>query len=189
MSSLKRQVSSSSYFSSFFSIITYNSSVSLYLIHFRLWTKGSQGNSNFDTFKCSYENLLNSSCHFPNHELVILQILHDSSLSWNILGCLSQTLHILHKREQSKCNFFYILVLRSKFITVLSFLKQKISFSSNFPPPFGIMRHISSMLFLAETLYTLNKSSLSKYKFGEISPELSKNWNFALWWALFVEIV
>ena len=56
----------------------------------------------------------------------------------------------------------------------MSFLKQKISFSSNFAPLFGIMRHISSILLLAETLYTFSKSSLSKYTFGEISPEQSK---------------
>ena len=71
-------------------------------------------------------------------------------------------------------NFLDFLVLGSKFTKFLSFLKQKISFSSNFAPLFGIMRHISSILFLAETLYTFSKSSLSKYKFGEISPEQSK---------------
>ena len=42
--------------------------------------------------------------------------------------------------------------------------------------------------FLAETLYTFSKSSLSKYKFGEISPEQSKVSNFALWWVPFVKI-
>ena len=53
---------------------------------------------------------------------------------------------------------------------------------------FGIMRHNSFTLFLAETLYTFSKSSLSKYKFGEIPPEQSKVWNFALWWVPFVKI-
>ena len=32
------------------------------------------------------------------------------------------------------------------------------------------------------------KSSLLKYEFGEISPEQSNVWNFALWWAPFVKI-
>ena len=75
------QVDSSLDFSSFFSVITFNSSVSLQLMHFLLWTKGSHENTNFDTFKCSDENLPNSACHFPNHKSVFLQILHDSSVS------------------------------------------------------------------------------------------------------------
>ena len=56
-----------------------------------------------------------------------------------------------------KVQIFYFLVLRSNFTKFLSFLKQKISFSSNFAPLFGIMRHNSSILFLAETF---SKSSL-----------------------------
>ena len=35
-------------------------------------------NTKLDIFKCCDENLLNSSCHFPNHKSVFLQILHDS---------------------------------------------------------------------------------------------------------------
>ena len=94
---------------------------------------------------------------------------------------LGQMLYTLHRETNQSGNFLGFLVLGSKFIKFLSFLKQKISFSSNFAPLFGIMRHISSILFLAKTLYTFSKSSLSKYKFGEISPEQSKVWNFALW--------
>ena len=47
-------------------------------MHFLLWTKGSHESTNFDTFKCSDENLLNSPCHFPNQKSGLLQILHDS---------------------------------------------------------------------------------------------------------------
>ena len=53
-------------------------------MHFLLWTKGSHESTNFDTFKCSDENLPNSSCHFPNHKSVFLQILHHFSVSWKI---------------------------------------------------------------------------------------------------------
>ena len=65
-------------------------------------------------------------------------------------------------------------MLGSKFTKFLSFFRQQISFSSNFASIFSIMRHNSSVFFLAETLYTFNKRSLSKYKFGEISPEQLK---------------
>ena len=37
-------------------------------MHFLLWTKWSHENTNSDTFKCSDENLPNSSCHFPKHK-------------------------------------------------------------------------------------------------------------------------
>ena len=84
MSILKRQVSSSSIFVSFFIIMTHNSTVNLKLIHFLLWRKGSYQSSNFDTFKCSGENLQSSSCHFPSNKSVFLQILHHSSISWKI---------------------------------------------------------------------------------------------------------
>ena len=84
MSLLKRQVSSSSIFISFFIVMTHNSTVNLKLIHFLLWTKRSYQSSNFDTFKCSGENLQNSSCHFPSNKSVFLQILHHSSVSWKI---------------------------------------------------------------------------------------------------------
>ena len=42
---------------------------------------------------------------------------------------------------------------------------------------------------LAEILYILNKRSLSKYRFGEISCEQRKVWNFTLWWVPFIQII
>ena len=65
--------------------MTHKSPVNFRLIHFLLWTKGSHGSPNFDTFQCSGENLRNSSCHFPKHKLVFIQILHHSSGSWDII--------------------------------------------------------------------------------------------------------
>ena len=40
------------------------------------------------------------------------------------------------------------------------------------------MRHHSSIISLAKTLYTFSKSSLSMYKFGEISPEQFESLKF-----------
>ena len=84
MSILKWQVNSSSNFSSFFIVITVNSSVNFQFMNFLLWTKGSHQFPNFDTFKCSGENLSISSCHFLNHKPVFLQILHHFSVSCKI---------------------------------------------------------------------------------------------------------
>ena len=72
LSILKRQVSSSSIFVSFFIVTTHNSSVNFKIIHFLLWAKGSHQSSNFDNFECSGENLPNSSCHFPSSKSVFL---------------------------------------------------------------------------------------------------------------------
>ena len=95
-------------------------------MHFLLWTKGSH-EANFDIFKCSDENLLNSSCHFPNHKSVFLQILHDSSVSWNMLPCtfLGQTLHTLHKRNQSKCKLFRLFGAQIKIHQILVIFETK----------------------------------------------------------------
>ena len=86
LSILEWHVRSSSNFASFFIVMAHNSSVNFKLIHFLLWTKGSHQSPNFDTFKCSGENLPNFSCHFPNHKSVFLQILHYSSVLWKISG-------------------------------------------------------------------------------------------------------
>ena len=140
-------------------------------MHFLLWTKGSHESTNFDSFKCSGENLPYSSCHFPNHKSVFLQILHHSSVSWKItpLYFLGQTLNTLDNRNQWKCRFLRLRVLRSKFTKSLSFLKQKISFSSNFASIFRVMRHNFFLI-----LFTFNKRGLLKCKFGEILCEQSK---------------
>ena len=84
MSVLKWQVNSISNFASFFIVITQNSLLSFKHIHFLLCIKGSNESPNFENFVCSGENLPNSSCHFPNHKSVFLQILHHSSVSWKI---------------------------------------------------------------------------------------------------------
>ena len=111
---------------------------------------------------------------FPNLKSVFLQILHDFSIMKYNSSVLFYIKRCILCTKGTSASFLDLLVLGSKFPKFLSFLKQKISFSSNFVPLFITMRPISSILFSAETLCTFSKSSLSKYKFGEIS----------LWWAL-----
>ena len=48
---------------------------------------------------------------------------------------------------------------------------------------------ITPLYFFSWNVIYFNKSSLSKYKFGEISLEQLKVWNFALLWAPFVKII
>ena len=76
---LKRQVSSSSIFISFFLVMTHKSSVNFKVIHFLLWPKGSHQSSNFGTFECSGENLPNSLCHFPSNKSAFFYVTKDNS--------------------------------------------------------------------------------------------------------------
>ena len=103
MSILKWQVNLSSNFTSFFIVMTYNSSINFKLIHFLLWTKGSHQGPNFDTFKCSRENLPNFSYHSLNHKSVFLRILtakYDSSVLFYLIK------YILCSKEPIKLKTF-----------------------------------------------------------------------------------
>ena len=150
-------------------------------MHFLLWTKGSHESTNFDTFKCSDENLPNSSCHFPNHKSVFLQILHDSSVSWNItpLYFFRSNVAYFAQKRPIKVQFFRLFSARIKFHQILVIFETKNSF---FFICTTLQYHETQFLcnFLAEISYTFNNRSLSKYKFGEILPEQSEVWNFAL---------
>ena len=140
-------------------------------MHFLLWTKESHENTNFDTFKWIWWKFAKFLMSFSKPQV---------SFSWNfawLFSIMKYNSPVLFKVERcilcakgtnQSATFLDFLVLRSKFSKFLSFLKQRISFSPNFAPLFGIMRNI-----LAETLYTFSKNSLSKCKFGEISPEQS----------------
>ena len=125
--SILKQVNCSSDFSSFFSVISYNTSVSLLLMHFLLWTKGSHENINFDIFKCSDENLPNCSYYFPNYKSVFLQILHDSSVSWNILLCIFFRSNVVYfaQRDESKCKFFRLFSARIKIHQIRVIFEKK----------------------------------------------------------------
>ena len=56
MSFLESRVSFSSNFTSFFSVIRYNSSVLFHLNLYMLWTKEALQSANFQTFEWSHEN-------------------------------------------------------------------------------------------------------------------------------------
>ena len=166
---LKRQVNSSSNFASFLIVMTNTSPVNFKLTHFQLCTKESHQSSNFETFKGSGENFPNSSCYFPNHKLVFLQILHHSLVSWKItpLYFLDQTLHTFHGRDKSKCKFLRLLSAWIKIHQILISFETTNQFFFNFC--INIQCHETQLLctFLAEILCTFNKRSVSRYKFGE----------------------
>ena len=147
-------------------------------MNFLLETKVSHESTNFDTFKCFDENLPNSSCHFPNHKSVFLQILHDSSVSWKItpLYFFSWNSYILRiKGTNQSTNFLDFWVLGSKFTKLLSFLKQQIGFSSNFISLFSTMRHNCTFLaefYILSTKWAYQSTNLVKFHLSSQKSEI-----------------
>ena len=71
---------------------------------------------------------------------------------------LAQTLHNFYKSSPSKCKFLDFLLLGLKFTKFLmSFFKQKVSFSSMFGSLFSVMRDNSSVLFQLKLYMLLTK--------------------------------
>ena len=132
MSILKREVSSSSSFVSFFIVVTHNFSVNFNIIHFLLWTILTLSSAVVKIAK-----LPNSSCHFPSNKWVFIQILYPSSVSWKITP-----------QNFFSSNNIYLLkrsVLKWKFLRLSS---ARIKIHSNSLPrdksiPLKILRHSS----------------------------------------------
>ena len=81
---------------------------------------------------------------------------------------LGQTLHTLHKRDQSKCKLFSLLSSQINIHQILVIFETTNQFFFKFC--ITLQCHETSLLytFLAKSFYSFNKRSLSKYKFGEI---------------------
>ena len=144
MSDLNWQVNCSSTFALFFIVMTHNPPVKFKLIYFQLLTKESRQSPNFETFKCSSENLPNSSCYFPNYKFVFFQILHDCLVSWKItfLGSKfaektkqSATVETFEGSDQNSPNFCHfwdnISVFLQIRLSILSAIKHNSSELSN----------------------------------------------------------
>ena len=127
-------------------------------------------NSQFWHFQVFWWKLSNFSCHFPNHQSVFLQILHNSSMSWKITPLYffrSIVIYFAQGTNQS-ANFWDVWVLRSKFTKLLSFFKEQVSFSSNYVSLFSVLRNNSSALFELNFYILSAKGAYQKYKFNEI---------------------
>ena len=97
------------------------------------------------------------------------------SLKYFATGCRSNVIYTLYKRDQSSAKFLDFLVLLSKFTKFLAFLKQKVSFSSNFAPLFSIMRHNSSVqkFYILLTKGAYQSTNLVKFQLSSQKSEIS----------------
>ena len=152
MSILKRQVNSSPNFASLFSVMKYDS---LYLfsssnIYFA--QKESIKVKLFGSFECLCQNLSNSSCQFWNGKSIPLQILHHSSVSWNMSPLYffsSKNMYFASKMLIKVKIFRDIRVLGSKFVKFLmSSLKRQVISSLNITSFFIVMTQSFSVNFL-----------------------------------------
>ena len=111
MSTLKRQVNSSSNFASSFIVMTNNSPVNFKLIHFLFWIKEFHQSSSFETFMCFGENFQNFACHFWKQKSVFLQNLDQYSVPSNItpLYFFSSNIIYFGQMQPIKVHIFEIL--------------------------------------------------------------------------------
>ena len=132
---LKWQVNFSSDFSSFFRVITYNSSVSHVVCGSCIFYYDQKDPMNLIL---TFSNVLIKICQISH---VIFQTTIQfffkfcmNLLSWNILLCtfLGQTLYTLHKRDQSKCKFFRLFSAQIKIHQILVIFETKNKFLFKF---------------------------------------------------------
>ena len=93
-----------------FIIMIHKSIINFKLIHFLLWIKEFHQTPNFETFECSCENLLTSSCHFWKNKSVFLQILHQISVPQNLTLLCFLSLNIIYfgQKQPIKVQIFEI---------------------------------------------------------------------------------
>ena len=149
--------------------MTYNSSANFKLMRFLFWTKGSHQSPNFDNFKCPGENLPNFSCHFSNQKSVFLQILHHSSMPWKITPLnffSSNNIYLLTQKGPIKVTLF-----ETSECSGQNFSNSLCQFWNNKLIPYKTLYHssVSWKITLAQKIYTLFKSSASKWKFLRLS--------------------
>ena len=143
-------------------------------MYFLLWTKGSHQSPNFDTFKHSGENLLNSSCYFPNHKSIFVQILHDSSVSWWKIIPLyffrSNSIYFAQK-EQSTSKVLRFLSTGIKIYQILVVFE-----TTNY----SVMVHNSSVLFYLKFYILSTKGAYESTHLVKFHVSSQKVWDFAL---------
>ena len=151
--------------------MTHNSTVDFKLIPFLLWIKGSHHYPNFETSNCSGENLLYSSCHFPNQKSVFLQILHHRSVSWKITPlyfCSSNNIYVARKEPiKVKVKIFETFECSVQFkICQISYVSIETAsrFLSKFSIPLHFLERKLLCTFLAQRIYFLLKRTPLKWK-------------------------
>ena len=166
---LKRQVNSSSHFASFSIVMTHNSSVNFKLIHFLLWIKGSHQSPNFGTFQCFAifpMSFSKTQVSFSSKFLSIFSVMKD-----NLSVLFMSNVIYFAQKEPIKARILIISCAQVKIQQILVIFETTNQFFFKFCTTLQCDERYLLYTILVEILYTCNKRSLSKYKFGEISHE------------------
>ena len=132
----------------------------------------------FGSFECLCQNLSNFSCQFWNGKSIPLQILHHSSVSWNMTPCtyLAPAIYTLLKRNPLKLNFLGLL---SACVKICQIPHVNFETASQFLFKFCIIFqcHERCLLFtfLAQRICTLLQRCSLKWKFFETFECLGQN--------------
>ena len=150
----------------------------LKLKHYILWIKGSH----CDTFKCSGENLPNSSRHFPKHKPVFPQILHHSLVSWKKSPWyfLGQTYFL--QKESIKVQSFETFECSGQNCQIFVVFETRNQFFFKFCITFQYYETKFLCTFLAGILYACKDLPIKVQIWWSFKWAL-KVWSFALWWA------
>ena len=128
-----------------------NSTVSFQLKHYILLTKISNHSANFRIFLWLHLKFIQiSHVIFQIKSAFFFKVLITLQCPERSFFCtfLAKTLHAIDKSSTRKCKFLDLLLLALKFVKfVMSFLKPRASFSSNFSSRSSAVRVNSSVLF------------------------------------------
>ena len=126
----------------------------------------------FEILECLGKNLSNF-CQFWTSKSIPYRILHQSSLSWHKTPLKILSLSIFHFGSKDPINVTIFRLSEMLWLNfaklLMSFLKAQVIFLFNFASIFNAIKNNPSILFLAQTLFTLVKSSLLKCKFLRFS--------------------
>ena len=169
---LNCEVNSFSVFASFFILMTHNFP---YILSSHIFNFGQKNPITVPIlrFTSAMVKIWQICCYFPNQKLVFLQILHHSLVSWKVTP-----LHFFRSNITGKdqsANIWDFWVLTSKFTKFLSFLKQQISFISNFFYQSLVPSNITSLYFLSWIIIYLGQKQPIKVQIFEIFECLSQN--------------
>ena len=131
-------------------------------MHFVLSTKGSHQSPNFDISKCSGENCAKFFMSFPKPLVSVSSTYtrHFSVMKDNSCTLFRSNVRYFAQKRPVKVKIFETWVFESKFTKFLSFLKQQISFFSNFASLFSVMRQTPLYFFSWNFIYFQQKGPL-----------------------------
>ena len=119
----------------------------------------------------------NFLCQFWNNKSILLQILYLSSVSWKVIPLYffsSKKIYFAQKEPSKNEKFWDFQVLGSSFVKLLMpILKRRVNSCPNFAFLFSFMKDYSSVLCLAQTIYSLLiRNPLKRKSLRLLSPQV-----------------